>query len=132
MLDNVLYFVEAKAHKDELKSGNKEHGGTSSKEILKFMKTQFTCANKNWIKDYYQFANRLSTVSLLNRQGITCKLVYIFFVDGYYDRERGINKDTTKEMFDKEIEQELRALKLDIQEKKKYVLDVFIDANPIT
>ena len=132
MLNNVLYFVEAKAHKDELKSGNKKHGGTHSKEILAFMKEQFPCANVEWLKDYYQFANRLSTVSLLNHNGITCKLVYIYFVDGYYDRERGINKDTTEEAFRKEIIQELNTLGLNEQQKKEFVLDVFIDANPFT
>ena len=130
MLDKVLYFVEAKAHKDELKSGNKKHGGTHSKEILKFMKEQFKCANDKWLKDYYQFANRLSTISLLNSKGITCKLVNIYFIDGYYDRERGINKDTTEETFRKEINQELDELGLAPEEKAVYALDVFIDANP--
>ena len=130
ILDNVLYFVEAKAHKDELKSGNKEHGETHSKEILNFMKEQFKCANDEWLKDYYQFANRLSTISLLNSKGITCKLVNIYFIDGYYDREHGINKDTTEEAFCKEIENELKQLSLDKEDKKKFVIDVFIDANP--
>lgn len=43
---------------------------TSSDAILDFMKSQFKCANEDWLKDYYQFANRLSTVSLLNNRGI--------------------------------------------------------------
>lgn len=130
MLDNVLYFVEAKAHKDELESGNKEHGGTHSKEILNFMKEQFKCANDEWLKDYYQFANRLSTISLLNSKGITCKLVNIYFIDGYYDRERGINKDTTKKSFCEEINKEIEKLGLEKNEIDAFVLDVFIDANP--
>ena len=130
MLNDVIYFVEAKAHKEELKSGNKKHGGTSSDAILGFMKSQFKCANDNWLKDYYQFANRLSTVSLLNNKGITCKLVNLYFVDGYYDREHGIIKDTTEDSFREEIKQELEKLGLNEQEKNKYVIDVFIDANP--
>lgn len=129
-LKNVIYFVEAKAHKDELKSGNKRHGGTNSNAILEFMKSQFDRANDEWLKDYYQFANRLSTVSLLNNKGIDCKLVNIYFVDGYYDRERGIIKDTSEESFRKEIEQEMKTLGLTKDEINKYVLDVFIDANP--
>ena len=130
MLNDVIYFVEAKAHKEELKSGNKRHGGTNSDAILDFMKSQFKCADENWLKDYYQFANRLSTVSLLNNKGITCKLVNLYFVDGYYDREHGIIKDTTEDSFREEIKQELKKLGLDEQEKNKFVLDVFIDANP--
>ena len=129
-LNDVIYFVEAKAHKDEIKSGNNKHGGTHSKEILEFMKSQFSCATEEWIKDYYQFANRLSTVSLLNNNGISCKLVNIYFVDGYYDREHSINKDTSEESFRAEIVQELKALGIDEKEKDKYVIDVFIDANP--
>ena len=130
LLDGVIYFVEAKAHKEEIKSGNKKHGGTHSKEILDFMKSQFSCATEEWLKDYYQFANRLSTVSFLNRSGISCKLVNIYFVDGYYDREHSINKDTSEESFRAEINQELKTLGLDEEEKNRYVIDVFIDANP--
>jgi hypothetical protein len=129
ILDNVLYFVEAKAHKDELKSGNKVHGGTHSKEILAFMKSQFNCANENWLRDYYQFANRLSTISFLNSKDVICKLVNLYFVDGYYDRERGINKDTKEDSFRNEIKQELKTLGIG-EEQNKYVIDVFIDANP--
>ena len=129
-LNDVIYFVEAKAHKDEIKSGNKKHGGTHSKEILEFMKGQFSCATEEWLKDYYQFANRLSTVSLLNNNGISCKLVNIYFVDGYYDREHSINKDTSEDSYRTEIDQELKTLGIDEEEKDKYVIDVFIDANP--
>ena len=130
LLGNVVYFVEAKAYKDEMKSGNKINGGYHSEEILGFMKSQFECATKTWLEDYYQFANRLSTVSYLNSKGVSCKLVNIFFVDGYYDRERGINKDTSMEAFQEEISAELKTLGLDEQTKKKFVIDVFIDANP--
>lgn len=130
MLDDVIYFVEAKAHKDELKSGNKQHGGTNSKAILDFMKGQFNNATENWLKDYYQFANRLSTISYLNKNGIKCKLVNLFFIDGYYDRERDINKDATEANFRKEIDLELKSLDLNEQDIKPFVIEVFIDANP--
>ena len=86
LLKGEIYFVEAKAHKDEIKSGNKKHGGSHSQEIFEFMKSQYEYATEEWLKDYYQFANRLSTVSLLNSSGISCKLVNIYFVDGYYDK----------------------------------------------
>lgn len=130
LLKGEIYFVEAKAHKDEIKSGNKKHGGSHSQEIFEFMKSQYEYATEEWLKDYYQFANRLSTVSLLNSSGISCKLVNIYFVDGYYDREHSINKDTSEDSFREEIDKELKALGLDEKEKDKYVIDVFIDANP--
>lgn len=130
LLNGVIYFVEAKAHKEEIKSGNKKHGDTHSQEILEFMKGQYACATEEWLKDYYQFANHLSTVSLLNNNGISCKLVNIYFVNGYYDREHNINKDTSEDSFRKEIDKELKILGLDEEEKDKYVIDVFIDANP--
>lgn len=130
LLKGEIYFVEAKAHKDEIKSGNKKHGGSHSQEIFEFMKSQYEYATEEWLKDYYQFANRLSTVSLLNSNGISCKLVNIYFVDGYYDREHSINKDTSEDSFREEIDKELKTLGLDEKEKDKYVIDVFIDANP--
>ncbi len=130
IVNNVVYFVEAKAHKDELKSGSKTHGGTNSDAIFAFMSKQFSCATDEWLKDYYQFANRISTVAMINKKGIQCKLVNIYFIDGYYDRERGINKDTSREEFEEEIEKELEALGLSKEEKDKYVIDLFIDANP--
>ena len=130
LLKGVIYFVEAKAHKEEIKSGNKKHGGTHSQEILEFMKGQYACATEEWLKGYYQFANRLSTVSLLNNKGISCKLVNIYFVNGYFDRKHKINKDTSEDSFRKEIDKELKTLGLDEKEKDKYVIDVFIDANP--
>lgn len=107
------------------------HGGTHSEEILSFMRGQFDCANENWLREYYQFANRIATVSFLNSQGIECKLVNLYFVDGYYDREHGVNKDTSIESFREEIERELKTLKLNEEEKNKYVIDVFVDANPL-
>ena len=130
LLKGEIYFVEAKAHKDEIKSGNKKHGGSHSQEIFEFMKSQYEYATEEWLKDYYQFANRLSTVSLLNSSGISCKLVNIYFVDGYYDREHSINKDTSEDSFREEIDKELKTLGLNEKEKDKYVIDVFIDANP--
>lgn len=129
--DGILYFVEAKAHKDEFKSGNKTHGGTHSNEILNFMKTQFPEANENWLKDYYQYANRLSTVSFLNSLGIRSKLVYICFIDGYDDKGKNICKNASQKDFEDKIEEEHLILGLAKDKLEEYEAPtVFVDARP--
>lgn len=133
ILDGTLYFVEAKAHTEELKSGNKEQGGTSTQAILNFMSEMFNnqcVVSEDWVKEYYQFANRISTVALLNSFGIKSKLLNIYFINGYYDREHNKKKDTLESQFKEEIEKELKKLNLTQEIKDKYAVDLFIDANP--
>lgn len=83
-----------------------------------------------WVRDYYQFANRISTVALLNKLGLRCKLLNIYFIDGYYDIEHNISKDTSEIQFRDEIENEYKVLGLNSEDVEKFVVDVFIDANP--
>lgn len=129
--NGVLYFVEAKAHKDEMNSGKKEHGGTNSAAIQDFMKAQFgDIVTDKWLREFYQLANRISTCKLLNDNGIPCKLVNIFFIDGYKDRKHNICKDSKKEDYDLALKIEYETLGLTEDIRDKYIVDVFIDANP--
>ncbi len=128
--NGIVYFVEAKAHKDEISSGDKTHGGSSSHAICEFMSKQFgTLVTEKWLRKYYQLANRLSTVKLLNDNGIPAKIVNIFFIDGYYDRNHQICKDTNLETYKDAIAKEDNELGIS-DVKDKYVVEVFIDANP--
>ena len=82
---NTIFLVEAKAHRDELKSGNDIHGGKSHKEIKSFIGRQFSSLgineNDEWLKNYYQFANRLATTIFLKKHlndiNLDVKLLYI-------------------------------------------------------
>lgn len=128
--NGTIYFVEAKAHKDEISSGDKLHGGSNTVAIQEFMFEQFgKLVTEKWVRKYYQLANRLSTVKLLNDNGIPAKILNIFFINGYYDRNHQVCKDTSLETFREEIAIEDKELGIS-GVKEKYVVEVFVDANP--
>lgn len=132
VLNNVVYLVEAKAHVAEL-SSPETHGGKSADQILQYMKDMLPSlpVDKAWLRDYYQFGNRLATTALLQRHGVNCKTLCIFFCNGYFDRERAICKDASKEDFLKAIEKEKKDLKISEANLTNLVAPyIFIDANP--
>lgn len=139
-LDKTIYLVEAKAHVKEI-SGNKQNGGESVEKIMDFMKNQLPdfSVSEVWMKEYYQFANRLATTALLNNCGIKAKTLYIYFVNGY-DRRfldgRSIqsieNKDASVDDFKHAIEIEMKTLGISHDQIENYMTKpVFIDANPL-
>lgn len=124
VVDKAIYLVEAKAHTGEL-CGNEINGGTSANNILKYMQLQLQNlpVNEIWLKNYYQLANRLATTSLLNKhlnkKGISVRTMVIYFVNGYQKRViegdklyNKINKDASKDDFEKAIDKELEFLGL--------------------
>ena len=144
-LNDTLYIVEAKAYPSEISSGHQEHGNKSKKEILRFFQDQLIAYHiditSEWLKDYYQLANRLATVALINKHGIKAKCLYIYFTHGFNKRvlERidGHNqiitvyedKKSTKEGFMAEIQKEHEALGIRPQSLKSILADpVFINA----
>ena len=137
-IGDTLYLVEAKAHVREIGSKSKSHGGTSRQEIINFMSNQmvnFGCLvnvqKSTWLGDYYQMANRLAVAAYLNNKGISTKVLYIYFEDGYYD-QNGTDLGATKEEFEVEINKEKETLGIDKDPKIDELLcEVFINAkNP--
>jgi hypothetical protein len=143
VVKKAIYLIEAKAHIKELSSRNKKHGGKSRESILQYMKEQLPIfpVSEEWMKDYYQLANRLATTALLNKHlnklGIKVKTMGMYFVNGYEKRVavgnklcKITNKDASKEDFVNAIAKEIETLNL-----KDFVLDdlltepVFIDCN---
>lgn len=125
VVDKAIYLIEAKAHAAELSSGKKIHGGDSSDEILQYMKKQLPAfpVSEEWMKEYYQLANRLATTALLNKHlnkaGIMVKTMGLYFVNGYEKRVlegeklyKTINKDASKEDFTDAIAKELETLNM--------------------
>lgn len=124
VVDKAIYLVEAKAHTGEL-CGNEINGGNSANNILNYMQLQLQDlpVNDFWLKNYYQLANRLATTSLLNKhlnkKGISVRTMVIYFVNGYQKRvlegsklRNEINKDASKDDFEKAIDKELESLGL--------------------
>jgi hypothetical protein len=82
-------LVEAKAHKNEVLSDCK--ASKSSKEMILRSMTQVqndkNIKTKNdWLKKYYQKANRLLFIHFLEKNDIKSSLLYIYFVNGYLDK----------------------------------------------
>lgn len=140
---NTIFLVEAKAHRDELKSGNDIHGGKSHKEIKSFIGRQFSSLgineNDEWLKNYYQFANRLATTIFLKKHlndiNLDVKLLYIYFVNGYLKKIKEgnvlyptINKNTNKRRFKQAIKKEKEILGLKDVPLNDYLVELFIDA----
>lgn len=138
-LNGTIYLVEAKAYAKEI-GDDKTHGGKSGSVILQFFKDKLPHlpVNDSWLKKYYQLANRLAIASLLNQHGIPCKVLYIYFVNGYNTRivaSRKVreipskNQNTSKEQFQEAIKQEMEALELNEEMVKDLLAPaVYIDA----
>lgn len=143
-LNDTLYLVEAKAHVSEISSGKKEHGDRSKDEIMRFFteqlgeNTQYNFrVTREWLRDYYQLANRMATAALLNKHGIKTKVLYIYFTNGYDKRivDEGkvvrIYEDNASESdYEKAIEKEEKGLGIYQNDKLKQLLTppVFINA----
>ena len=140
VLDDCFYFVEAKAYTGELYSTN-DHGGSSKKEILNFMRENMQPygieVDKNWLDLYYQFANRISMMAFLNQNGLNAKAIYIYFENGYNKRQfigkeikTVSDKGAGKIEFDEAIQKELSHLNIEKANLSELVVHIYINATP--
>lgn len=147
------FLVEAKAHKEELKS-SKHQPPKSSDSIAKqkswnLRKTSFqSCIDElvhadstgeKWmLSRYYQMANRLAMVWFLRRNDIKAYLVNIFFINGYIRKAFGpedsspypvIENKSVLSVKDWEsaIKYQHKSLGLDDEKLKGISYDVFVD-----
>ena len=131
VLNGCIYFVEAKAHVEEM-SGNKTGNGGGSKDaIMKYFTEQLPQCNitEEWLKEYYQLANRLATTALLNNHGVKARTLYIYFENGYNDPDEP--KNAVKSDYLEAIEKEYQALGITESEVSQLLAPpVFINANP--
>ena len=111
----------------------------SDKEIKSFIGRQFSSLgineNDEWLKNYYQFANRLATTIFLKKHlndiNLDVKLLYIYFVNGYLKKIKegnDINKNTNKTRFEQAIKKEKEILGLKDVPLNDYLVELFIDA----
>ena len=137
-IGDTLYLVEAKAHCEEMLTLNHERAANDA--ILSFMQDELPTLNvtEEWIKDYYQLANRLATTALLNKYGIKTYTLCLFFENGY--KKKAIvnkklkvlsDKDTSKEEFENAIITEMNTLGISHEMVANIMApNVFINANP--
>ena len=145
ILNGTLYLVEAKAHTSEMRSSNEKAGGQSRDEILRYFKEQLPSLpiSEEWLKDYYQLANRLATTALLNKHGVNTKTLYLYFTNGFRKRElkkiegkttitEVYNYNASIEDYSEAIRIEHQALGInDIDLSSLLAGPVFIEAEPL-
>ena len=89
----------------------------------------FRDVSNMWLQDYYQLANRLSTIAYLQSKGIKAKVLYIYFENGYYDRNTDVDLGIGEEEFKEAINIEKRALGIqNFKGLTSLLSEVFIDA----
>jgi len=84
-------LCEAKAHLGELKSdcGASKDSKDKISRALNIVKNRLGVdTDKNWMEKYYQFANRLYAVDLINRQGFNAVLLNIYFLGDLSGKNR--------------------------------------------
>ena len=142
-LDKTIYLVEAKARVGEMAYDPKER--KSDNEILSFMEDNLSAlpVSSEWLKRYYQLANRLATTAFLQKKGISAKTICIFFTNGYSEpilgkRKKIVNMANTNDDasiadYKNEIKLEMETLGIREEDKISHLLTkpVFIEANPI-
>ena len=135
----VVYIVEAKAHVKEIISDCQSDNKNSLSVIEGYFKEtrdyfNISCDN-DWKKTYYQMANRLAFLKLLNSHGVDARLVNIYFIDGYEKRIKDPdsdkyytiqNKNTSQEEWETAITEEENYLGTS-QLRDKMVLSVFVN-----
>ncbi|MCK4357246.1 MAG: hypothetical protein KAW92_00610 [Candidatus Cloacimonetes bacterium] len=126
--DEWLLF-EAKAHAGELKS-NSVASNTSQIEITKSFKKLASKRGikitNDWLKQYYQKANRLLFLHFLHDYDIKAKLVFIYFINGYEKDNKSIK---SKNVWMSILKKQNTYLNITTNEwVKDNVFNVFIDA----
>ena len=85
---NEILLVEAKAHVEELKSPCKaeSQGGLPMiTNALNDVKRYYGVKDSiDWLKPYYQYANRLAVLYFLNTHNIPARLIFIYFMGDDY------------------------------------------------
>lgn len=138
-VDKTVYLVEAKAHINEIISDCQSDNQKSLSIIEEYFQKTKECfdvsSDNDWKKTYYQMANRIAFLKLLQSHKIEARLVNIYFVDGYEkkvkdpDSEKFYtiqNKNTSKDKWDKALADEEKYLGISGL-INKLILPVFIN-----
>lgn len=127
---DTYYFVEAKAHKDEIspckaKVQSKKKIKTAFKKTIEWL--DCTSDEDSWIESKnYQLANRLAFIYFCECNGIKARLVYINFINGYRAPAKKLsiaNKEKWQEIWKKKYAD----LKLTEDKLKNKLYHVYIN-----
>jgi hypothetical protein len=128
-LSDQWILIEAKGW---LKEGIEDGTGAKDKESIKKISSAFEATQKrfniktknDWLKKYYQLANRLAFINFLLDNGIQCSLLYIYFLNAWPKNpdKNVLEKDSWKKI----IHDEYLYLGISIQ-AKKHISEIFVE-----
>ncbi|KXB07063.1 hypothetical protein AKJ51_02140 [candidate division MSBL1 archaeon SCGC-AAA382A20] len=129
-------LAEAKAHTGEINSQCGAQSSRSKDKIKKAMqKTQSWLdvqgkTPDDWMKNYYQFANRLATLYFLIEQGIHARLLFIYMCGDKHPEKECPKK---REGWTTVLKKQKQALGLQNVDLKSHgVHEIFIDVEKVT
>lgn len=138
-VDKTVYLVEAKAHIVEIKSDCQASSQNSISKINKcFEETKAwfgISSNNDWKNTYYQMANRIAFLKLLDSHQVDARLVNVYFINGYEKKVKDPdsnkyyviqNKNTSKEDWEKAIKEEKDYLGISSL-RGKLIFSVFVN-----
>ena len=109
-----LLFLEAKSHIGEIKSDCGAKSPGSIRKITEaFYKTKEALGanpDADWMRSYYQAANRIATLYFLQQEGIPARLLLLYFLS---DRHDGQECPRTEQQWEQAIEAQWAHLGLD-------------------
>ena len=85
-------LIEAKAHVEEIESscGARENGGFSMIEralSATISANEFNRQSDNWLRPYYQYANRVAQLDFLLEHGVMARLIFVYFCGDKWPRD---------------------------------------------
>lgn len=87
-----LLLIEAKGHINEMKTscGAKDPGSRRKiRQAFEIVKRDLRVSEeKDWMRKYYQFTNRVAALYFLHKQGIPAQLLFLYFVGDRSSRTR--------------------------------------------
>jgi hypothetical protein len=141
--NDEIVLIEAKAHITEMQQSCEAKEGSGKNKIsesLSSTREYFGIqATNDWLKKYYQLANRLAFINFLDHNYIKASLLNIYFINGYQKRvieKRGskeqiiVKEDKSvlsKDQWQSEIDREYEYLGIENSSAKNRIESVFID-----
>lgn len=137
-VEDVWYFVEAKAREKETKSICKAKGEGRKTIHRALEKTQKDFFGKeeiiNWLGDKdnksYQLANRLAFICFCKDNDIPAKLLYVSFINGFKS-PRGDDSVKSPTKWDKIWREEYRSLGLTEKQLAGILYHVYVDCDTL-
>ena len=130
-IDDEWILVEAKAHKDEIRSNSSASKRSRQQISLRFdqIKQEYKIATSNdWCENYYQKANRILFLDFMIKNNLKARLLFVYFINGYQKKNGEQLGVTSKKEWSDLINQQDSYLGISNSKNlKTNIIDLIID-----